>query len=150
MPSVHHTYVDFKALTAQITPDLLLWIKFMDNNERTFKNISFPSTLAQMYFGKMPVKASVKHVWDTYNRLLDIEFKGKFRIARIYSQRSKGAEDYIVQYTSSGEVQYRDKGKTIEHCRLDFDDFRICEHEQRLETEVRVFINEIKSKHGKK
>lgn len=146
----HHIYIDFKALTAQINPDFVLWIKFMDNNERTFKNISFPSTLCQMYFGKMPVKASLKYVWDTYHRLLEVDFKGKFRVARIYSHKSSGAEDYLVQYTYAGEATYRDReGKNIEQCRVDFNDIKIIAHEQRLQSEIKGFIKEIKATHVK-
>lgn len=144
----HTKFINFKELRDGFPPDMILWIKFYDNNERTIKNISFPSTIAQMYFKKMPVKASLKYPWDCYQELLAKSFKDKWKIARIYSVNNEGPEDYIVQYLSSGEVDFREKSKSVGGLRIDFESEKVKRFEKAKENTMELYLIKIRHNHA--
>ncbi len=149
MATEHKFFLDFKKLERDVQPDLILWIYFWDNNTRVIKNHSFVNTLAQMYFQKTPVKASLKHVWDKYHYLLNDVFAGKFKCARIYSANNKGPEDYVVEYTASGEVTYKSKGKIIQHVPFNWNGSGLAKFERQAENDMELFLAQIRSKYAK-
>ena len=145
----HAKFINFKELRDGFPPDIILWIKFFDNNERTIKNISFPATLAQMYFGKMPVKASLRYPWDCYLALLSKGFKDKWKIARIYPTNNQGPEFYIVQYLHTGEIDYRDHGKSVGRLRIEFDGEKVKSFEKTKEQDMQLYLTKIRINHAK-
>jgi len=142
------THINFKAMRQKFDADLLLWITFYDNNTRTVKNISFPNSLPQMYFKKMPVKASLKYVWEKYHELLETDFKGKWKVARIYASAAKGPEDFIVEYLANGKITYKNnEGVEISAPRWSFTGPRWEQYEKELEGKMEIFLMQIKNEH---
>lgn len=142
--------IDLKKIEELAKVDFILWVKFNDGNVYTHRKISYRKTISQMYFGKAPIDASLKSVWDVYQYELNVSFKGRWKMARIYSDKSIDSQDFIAEYRSDGGVKYRVKGLDVPGMPIDFDSDSVKMYERRLNLEMYQLIEKFRKEYGYK